>query len=193
MEKVLVALLVAGVFAGVEHFPYDLKLEWEFPDQETVDFFLHVPKVVVDTFGWCGVGFKLGDEEDLTMAHSDLFTLRIQSNLLDDRIGLGNITPPHDYKKGCENNLELDDNYSMDGDTRIYKFSRKLDTEDECDIPLKQGDAFIMMWAVGQLYQGDCIAHTHYNRGREFGWLTEDYVDDGSDDYLGDGGYVQTN
>ena len=80
--------------------------------------------------------------------------------------------------------------YTTDeNNTRTYTFTRKLVTNDGWDLPLAIGEPYITMWAMGQQYKGKPIAHTMENRGREFLWLSEDYVDDGSDDDLGNGGY----
>ena len=53
---------------------------------------------------------------------------------------------------------------------------------------MEKDQEFIFMWAMGQLYQNKPIAHLPWNRGREYSTFSEDYADDGSDDFYGDGG-----
>lgn len=185
-------LILSSALAGRENFPYGIYVEWHFVGEEAVVFTLNVPDIVYTTWAWAGFGLKDAHESDLSMGHSDLFTMYFDGSVLDDRHGVGDLLPPIDYKKGGTNDLNLLSEINEDG---FHKFSwqRALITGDILDIALRKNEEYIMMWAVGQSYDGGPISHTPWNRGREYITLSEDYIDDSSDDYKGDGdgSYVQ--
>ena len=183
---VLLCLLLSLANAGREDFPYGISVEWNFITDCTVEFTLHVPDIVYTTWAWAGFGLKHSYESDLSMGHSDLITVYFDGTIIDDRHGVGDLLPPIDYKKGGTNDVDFVRETAFGG-IHSFSFVRQLVTGDSHDIELVRDEAYIIMWAVGQSYDGGPIAHTDWNRGRQYMIFSQDYIDNGSDDYKGDG------
>lgn len=186
MKSLLFCICLALVRGGREVFPYGIVVEWHFVTDCSVVFTLNVPDIVYSTWAWAGFGLKNSYETDLSMGHSDLFTVYFDGSIIDDRHGVGDLLPPIDTKKGGSNDLEFVSESHQQGNHQ-FSFIRQLITGDPLDIELIMNQGYIIMWAVGQSYDGGPIAHTDWNRGRQFIIFSEDYSDDGSDNYKGDG------
>ena len=135
---------------------------------------------------WIGIGFKDQNEPDLSMGHSDLWTIDFETLIIDDRFGNGNRHPKSDTTKEGVNDLSLISEYQTET-THSFTFSRLLDTGDACDLKLVKDQGYIIMWAFGNKFKGGLIPHTGWNRGREFLILSENYADDDSDEDKSEG------
>ena len=175
----LFALLASIASAGYEYLPYDMTLTWQIGDV-VVYFNLSIAIIRTTYIDWWGIGLKSMDGAN-DMSQTDI-TLISKAGLLTDRWATNNTTPDVDSAYGGRNSLTYLFSKVIDG-YYVTAWYRKKDTSDDYDLLLSEGSTYKILWAVGKTDDnGALIQHSTGKRGIEVLTLTNDYVDDGSDD-----------
>ena len=115
------------------------------------------------------------------MSGADLFIIRKDTSTLEDYYASDNELPPLDTSANGINNLSLL-SHTDDDENFITVFTRKLNTGDPNDIVLRTGARYIVLYAYGEVLNGELQEEDSDDNGGERLVLQEDYDDEEEDD-----------
>jgi len=174
--------LILGIIGrSVEYLPFGLTLEWYFPDEETITFEYHVPRLYEEVFGWAGLAFQstLESMEDFRCDY--YIALLDGEGVMTDRYAETNGYPPFDIEQGGTNDLTSSREYR--GNYLVLIFTRKLDTGDDCcDIVMTKNSPILVKWALGPIIDGYIEQHSLKFMGYEYFIIRDEYEDDNLDE-----------
>ena len=179
MFLIYLGLLALGVNAGIEYLGFDMKLTWNFPDEDTIEFELYVPSHYREAFGWVGIAIQ--DARDARDSFTcDYYIGLLSDGLMTDRFARANGFSKTDEDQG--GNYDLVVNSTENQGYFVIYFSRKLNTGDPYDIVLIKDKPFMVKYALGPLIEGNIEQHSFRYNGLEYVVLSQDYVDYNDDE-----------
>ena len=146
---------VFQVLAGYQDLNNNMWLNWTFPNTQSIALQVGVSASIYNQNGWVGIGVKSADGAG-DMSNADIVSFYMGSiNNCQDRFSVdASGLPPVDTVKNvnCLNRVLYNGYY-------VYQWTRNLNTEDQSDLVLSQGERVIVIWAYGLLSGGDLGYH----------------------------------
>ena len=157
----LVSLALCSLGLSTVHLPNEIRLTWEFLDDETIRFTYNVPNTVLQDFDWGGVGFKESDDiGGMTYA-------------------LENGRPSLDTSIGGTDDL-LNPTVFLLSSGFKSQWDRKLINDDQYDRQFVKGSSYRLLWALGKMNfeTREQLQHADNTKGTIDIELTDDFYSD---------------
>lgn len=174
---VFVGLLLAVQGSWVK-LPLGVNLEWEFPAEGTVLYTLHVPTETLKTFGYVGIGISEIVQDRDVMIDSDWAVVwTAESAALDyfdsgngEILGIDTVFGGTDDLVGFEVHNEDKGN--------VYQWKKAINTGDKYDVSLTIHGDYNLIYAFGQIVNGQIQEHDGDYIGTMVINLSEEFTND---------------
>ena len=173
----LISLALCSFSLSTVHLPNEIRLTWEFIDDETIRFTYNVPNTVLQDFDWGGVGFKESDDIG-GMTNADIVNF-IFEDPLTDRYALENGRPSLDTSIGGTSDL-LNPTVFLLSSGFKSQWDRKLINDDQYDRQFVKGSPYRLLWALGKMNfeTKEQLQHADNTKGTIDIELTDDFYSD---------------
>ena len=150
MQKCLVILIALACFADAGSVALNeyMTLEWDFLEDDSINFELTLTQAFYQQTGYCYVGFN--DEEDY---YGGDYVLELKNVETKDCYGVDEdeIIPNSDVSMGGTNDIVDSINYVEDVDYLYITWNRVPVTGDEYDEDLIEGQDYYVYWGYGDI------------------------------------------
>lgn len=154
-------LTIKLALSGKQSLTPSIWLNWTLPSSDGITFFLGIHSSVYQDNKWAGVGFKNPDSsQDMIGADILSFYMASEDSCLD-RYANTNDFPPIDQLQNltCASRVK-------EGDYYIYSWINELNTGDSKDFNFKSQDRIMIIWAIGDMTNGDIAKHGNTDKDR---------------------------